>query len=205
MEQQSFRGRCLFLLGDKDDGISCVEPNVDFGFEENVSGAVLAEMKNGQLDALTLYALKDDIQKIIEKNQTQQVEAKTSEVPQQSEETKQASTKRHYLTWKEIERIVSSHGALFKEETAGLNTYMVFRWGFLNHHVIFFNDNFEWKRQGFFGINEEGHYITYSELRENPEINESYLRNMINETLGGIISNSLLNTTVDILMEIKNF
>ena len=40
-----FTGVAYFLLGEKDEGIACVEPNVDFGYEETVSKTILDEMK----------------------------------------------------------------------------------------------------------------------------------------------------------------
>ncbi|MBR0316209.1 MAG: hypothetical protein IJQ99_05035, partial [Synergistaceae bacterium] len=61
-----FAGIAYSLLGDKDRGIACVEPNVDFDYEKNVSGAILAEMKKGELDAFTLFALQNDLNKAIE-------------------------------------------------------------------------------------------------------------------------------------------
>ena len=69
-----FAGVVYFLLGDKDEGIACVETNVDFAYEEAVSRAVLSEMKKGELNALTLYALKDDIRATVEKLQAKQTE-----------------------------------------------------------------------------------------------------------------------------------
>lgn len=44
-----FAGVVYFLLGDKDEGIACVEVNTDFEFEREISGAVLAQMKTGKL------------------------------------------------------------------------------------------------------------------------------------------------------------
>lgn len=49
-----FTGVAYFLLGDKDEGMACVEPNVDFDYEKDISGRVLAQMKNGKLDPVTL-------------------------------------------------------------------------------------------------------------------------------------------------------
>ncbi len=82
-----FAGVAYFLLGDKDEGIACVEVNVDFGYEETVSKAILAEMKKGELDAFALYALQRDIESAIEKpndkTQTKQAEVKQPEKAQQ--------------------------------------------------------------------------------------------------------------------------
>ena len=67
-----FAGVAYFLMGDKDEGIACVEVNVDFAYENNISKAILAEMKNGELNALTLYALKEDIKIAPESPRTKQ-------------------------------------------------------------------------------------------------------------------------------------
>lgn len=45
-----FMGIVYFLLGDKDDGIKCVEVNIDFDYEYKISGMILAQMKKGKLD-----------------------------------------------------------------------------------------------------------------------------------------------------------
>ena len=67
-----FAGVAYFLMGDKDEGIACVEVNVDFAYENNISKAILDEMKKGDLNALTLYALKEDIKIAPESPQTKQ-------------------------------------------------------------------------------------------------------------------------------------
>ena len=94
-----FAGVAYFLLGDKDEGIACVEVNVDFGYEEAVSKTILAEMKKGELDAFTLYALQRDIETAIENPQTKQAEVRKPE-PQEKRE----------LTWEEIKKITSKYG-----------------------------------------------------------------------------------------------
>ena len=94
-----FAGVAYFLLGDKDEGIACVEVNVDFGYEEAVSKTILAEMKKGELDAFTLFALQRDIEAAIENPQTKQAEVKKPE-PQEKRE----------LTWEEIKKITSKYG-----------------------------------------------------------------------------------------------
>ncbi len=45
---------------------------------------------------------------------------------------------------------------------------------------------------------------TDDNLRNNPNIDERYIRNKINEKLSGIIPDDILNDTVAALMEIKN-
>ena len=78
-----FAGVAYFLLGDKDEGIACIEVNIDFGYEESVSGAILAEMKKGELDAFTLYALQRDLEAAIDNSQTKQANVKQTEITQQ--------------------------------------------------------------------------------------------------------------------------
>ena len=107
-----FAGIAYFLLGDKDEGIACVEVNVDFGYEETVSKAILAEMKKGELDAFTLYALQDDIENAIEKPQTKQANVK------QPEPQKKTSGKRRDLTRREIERITYKYGFAIRNRQA---------------------------------------------------------------------------------------
>lgn len=50
-----FAGIAYFLLGDKDEGIACVEVNVDFEYEKEISVAVLVQMKKGKLDVSALH------------------------------------------------------------------------------------------------------------------------------------------------------
>lgn len=49
-----FAGVAYFLLGEKDRGIEIVESNVDFGYETEVSGAILTQLKKGKLNLATL-------------------------------------------------------------------------------------------------------------------------------------------------------
>lgn len=46
-----FAGIAFFVMGDKEQGIECLELNVDFEYETDISGALLAEMKKGRLDS----------------------------------------------------------------------------------------------------------------------------------------------------------
>ena len=64
-----FAGVAYFLIGEKDEGIECVEPNVDFGYEVDVSKIFVDEMKAGKLDAFALFALQEDLKKALEKRQ----------------------------------------------------------------------------------------------------------------------------------------
>lgn len=46
-----FAGIAFFVMGDKEQGIECLELNVDFEYETDISRALLAEMKKGRLDS----------------------------------------------------------------------------------------------------------------------------------------------------------
>ncbi|MBR4195214.1 MAG: sel1 repeat family protein [Synergistaceae bacterium] len=46
-----FAGVAFFVMGDKEQGVECLELNVDFEYETDISGALLAEMKKGRLDS----------------------------------------------------------------------------------------------------------------------------------------------------------
>ena len=96
-----FVGVAHSLMGDKDEGIACVEVNVDFGYEEAVSKTILAEMKKGELDAFTLFALQNDLRAAIK------------ETKQEPESRKQDSTKRRELTEEEIIRVIEKYGYSF--------------------------------------------------------------------------------------------
>ncbi len=60
-----FAGVAYFLIGDKNEGIACVEPNIDFDYEKEISGAVLAQMKNGKINSSSLYKELKELQKNI--------------------------------------------------------------------------------------------------------------------------------------------
>lgn len=47
-----FAGIAFFLLDDKEQGIECVELNVDFDYEREISKALLEEMRKGNLNSL---------------------------------------------------------------------------------------------------------------------------------------------------------
>ena len=55
-----FAGVAYFSLGEKDTGIEIVETNVDFGYENDISDRVLAQMKQGKLD---LALIPDELKK----------------------------------------------------------------------------------------------------------------------------------------------
>lgn len=46
-----FLGVAYFLLGDKGKGMDCIAVNLDFGYEEKVSGMLFAQMETGALDS----------------------------------------------------------------------------------------------------------------------------------------------------------
>lgn len=49
-----FAGVAYFVLGEKDRGIEIVQSNVDFGYGADVSGAILTQLKAGELNPQTL-------------------------------------------------------------------------------------------------------------------------------------------------------
>ncbi|MBQ3399250.1 MAG: hypothetical protein IJG51_10215, partial [Synergistaceae bacterium] len=153
-----FAGVVYFLLGDKDEGIACVETNVDFGYETDISGKIIAQMKQGDMTALALYALKEDIT--------------ISVKPQQEDSAK--PTHRRELTRAEIEYITLKRGF-------NLGGY------FLNPRgtEIYTSHHYEIKinssptvvfccADGIYialGMSEEAAFlISYSELRDSPDI-----------------------------------
>ena len=46
-----FLGVAYFLLGERDKGMDCIAVNLDFGYEEKVSGMLFAQMEKGSLDS----------------------------------------------------------------------------------------------------------------------------------------------------------
>ncbi len=49
-----FAGVAYFVLGDKQKGMNCVELNINFGAEKEISGAVLEQMHSGKINLATL-------------------------------------------------------------------------------------------------------------------------------------------------------
>ena len=176
-----FAGVAYFLLGDKDEGIKCVEVNVDFGYEETVSKTILAEMRKGELDAFTLYALQDDIKAAIEKPndkpQTMQAEVK------QPEPKKQISGKRRDLTKEEIVNIVrkyyknnyASDGEFFEGAEV---YYQDFVPGFIwaSAQIIYFCSNGIYIQIGAFHPRKIT-FLSYDDLRNNSDITYNFLKN----------------------------
>ena len=175
-----FAGVAYFLLGDKDEGIACVEVNVDFGYEEAVSKTILAEMKKGELDAFTLYALQDDIKNAIEKPQTKQAEVK------QPEPQKQTSGKRRDLTKEEIIMITIKHGYVlagknFSDRSkyrvpAEIEGYTTENWMGYPIRKVAFCSNGIYTKVGFFFFIENYDFLSYDDLRNAPQITFSYLK-----------------------------
>ena len=97
-----FAGVVYFLFDEKDTGIEIIETNIDFGYEETLSNALLTEMKKGRLDALTLYALKDDVRDIIAKVQTKQ--------PEPQAQTSTEPTEKRKFSWEEVKKIAAKYG-----------------------------------------------------------------------------------------------
>ena len=178
-----FAGVVYFLLGDKDDGIACVEVNVDFGYEETVSKTILAEMKKGELDAFTLFALQRDLESAIEKPQAKQAEVKQPE-PKKPEPKKQTSGKRRDLTKAEIISIAQKYGAnqdadeVYKfSSNYGISKdadvyigYMcgVFTWSW----AAFCSDGIHTSMGA---ISSKEDFLSYDDLRNDPQI-VKYLR-----------------------------
>ena len=46
-----FMGVAYFLLGEKSKGMDCLAVNLDFGYEEKISGILFAQMEKGALDS----------------------------------------------------------------------------------------------------------------------------------------------------------
>lgn len=57
-----FAGVVYYMLGEKGKGISRIELNVNFGAEQEISGAVVTQMKEGRLD---FAKLPEDLHKIV--------------------------------------------------------------------------------------------------------------------------------------------
>ena len=221
-----FAGIAYFLFGEKDTGIEIVETNIDFGYEETLSNALLTEMKKGRLDALTLYALKDDIRDIIAKVQTKQ--------PEPQAQTSTEPTKKREITWEEIKKIAAKYG--FREVSDnkmqrtwnafadvevdvkveaffGLSTKIERRierqYREFKIYFIYIDDRLMWCAWDMMGTSSYDYHgsidiPTDDNLRNNPNIDERYIRNKINKKLSGIIPDDILNDTVAALMEIKN-
>ncbi len=214
-----FAGVVYFLFDEKDTGIEIIETNIDFGYEETLSNALLTEMKKGQLDALTLYALKDDVRDIIAKVQTKQ--------PEPQAQTSTEPTKKREITWEEVKKIAAKYGfrevlddmmqrtwyALADVEVEaffGLSTKIERQYRKFQIYFSSSDDSGMWCSWDTWPITFsyfDSIYIQgprYDNLRDNPNIDERYIRNKINEKLSGIIPDDILNDTVAALMEIKN-
>ena len=219
-----FAGIAYFLFGEKDTGIEIVETNVDFGYEETLSNALLTEMKKGRLDALTLYALKDDIRDIIAKVQTKQ--------PEPQAQTSTEPTKKRKITWEEVKKIAAKYGFRENRDNAMQRTWNAFAdvevkafFGLSTKierqhrefEIYFYNSGswmwcaWQWCAWHMMNDNNMLYYgsiyiqdSTDDNLRNNPNIDERYIRNKINKNLSGIIPDDILNDTVAALMEIKN-
>ena len=183
-----FAGVAYFLLGDKDEGIACVEVNVDFGYEEAVSKTILAEMKKGELDAFTLYALQRDIESAIEKPndkpQTKQAEVK------QPEPKKQTAGKRRDLSKEEIIYITRKFGFYERdmgdvmrehmpEEKRYIQCYTYYIWfSWLDFpKIAFCSDGIYWQEKSSAPVK----YLSYDELRNDPSMTYEKVREMFHE------------------------
>lgn len=158
-----FAGVTYFLLGENEEGISCVEPNVDFEYEKDVSNIFLSEMKKGQLDAFALFTLQEDLKKALENSKTIQ-----------------ALGKRKNLTREDILNVVFKYI---------LNNKLLFNFQFYDRKDIFceyidprgngtlksirfYEDSLYWS-VGVFST--RGDSISYSSLRDGSYITPTYL------------------------------
>lgn len=137
-----FVGIAYFLLGDKDEGIACVEVNVDFEYEKEISEAVLTQMKQGELKPETIARI----------------------LPATPEEKKQTS-KRRDLTKEEIIAISKKYGVTIDDEEEVYSHYedgiIIWRYiGFFLDEIRWFEKNKLWPSNT---ITMYG--ITYSVLR----------------------------------------
>ncbi|MBR0279573.1 MAG: sel1 repeat family protein, partial [Synergistaceae bacterium] len=46
-----FAGVAFFVMGDKEQGVECLEINIDFDYEHEISGALLEQMRKGDLES----------------------------------------------------------------------------------------------------------------------------------------------------------
>ena len=199
-----FAGVTYFLLGENEEGISCVEPNVDFGYETDVSNIFLSEMKKGKLDAFALFTLQEDLKKALENPTPTTAEVKEPE-------TKQTSEKRRSLTEEEVIRIAEKYGFNNRryEESCG--------WLFLDERYVYF-----WDDHCSFGYNEAKGFtndsplgivdrkaiaieiIYYDTLRNDPnslKSNEYYWRE---EMKKAYLPSDIIEKAIAVLREIKN-
>lgn len=146
---------------------------------------LLAEMKKGELDAFTLYALQDDIRNAIGKPQTKQAEVK------QPEPKKQTSGKRRDLTKEEIIAVTRKYGFVtadtipshvahtlaIPENTKILTEY---HWLLLgNTAVMCFGYNRVYWTKGFFS--KTGSSMSYDDLRNDPKVTYAYLQELFKD------------------------
>lgn len=175
-----FAGVTYFLLGENEEGISCVEPNVDFEYETDVSNIFLSEMKKGKLDAFALFTLQEDLKKALENPRT----ITEQKMPEQKETTKpqsqnlQTSSKRRDLIKEEIMGITLKYGAKAAEETTtekGFGVYTIYSLGITTRKYAYFCEDKVYIRTGFWSSNLDD-TLTYDELRNDPKITSFYLR-----------------------------
>ena len=197
-----FVGVVYFLMGDNDEGIMCVEENIDFGYEDTVSQAILAEMKKGKLDAFTLYALKDDLKELIEKSQKPQPQqARGQEVkPTQQAEQKKPS-KRRDLTREEIVLITEKHGFVSDDhewkkdgKTRHVLSYYdnnTYFGAFLNgltyglrttYYLMCCDDGLYWCAWNIVSLlYKEESFMSYDDLRNDPKVTHTYLQELFED------------------------
>ena len=150
-----FVGVAYFLLGDEDEGIACVEVNIDFSYEYEISEAVLAKMRNDEFDVFTFKSrdlTRKDIVAITTKyGYSSSNDDKNRYKWEVSGAIGSHLTEIYTCRWLNIFPL--GHGAAFC-----LN-------GIFTHKEIFFI---------FFG--HKGDFLSYDELRHNSDINLDYLK-----------------------------
>ena len=149
-----------------------------------MSKTILAEMKKGELDAFTLFALQDDIRNAIGKPQMKQAEVKQPKV-KQPEPKKQTSGKRRDLTKEEIISVAIKYGYSTNDNHLR-RSYHIPDNPRIEIYVSYASPWFYWVGQAFcsngiytthvFGLTaSKQDFISYSELRNNPKMTYTYL------------------------------
>ena len=74
-----FAGVALFVMGDHEQDIECLDINVDFEYEQQISGAILAQMKKGDLNGYSAQEIVKSLQLVeLQPMTTQNSEKKSS-------------------------------------------------------------------------------------------------------------------------------
>ena len=190
-----FAGVAYFLLGDKDEGIACVEENVDFGYEEAVSKTILDEMKKGELNISNLFSPKNEVNE----QQTQQTSIKREEP--------------YHLTDDELKNIAEKHNIKYSEwngRTADIRWKTESSWFDVREHYITLYRSYIYlgRRSSTVFTTDyppfiELETITYEEIVNNPQLNERYLMEHFFDKFEKKVPLNVIGKAVNALMEIK--